>query len=658
MCLVFGTVIGMRGRRQTPLCRLVLAALLLAACSGGGTEQALPTPTAPPAPTPTPTAAPVEPDEVLGSFVDSWEAGDWPAMNELVFAGDGSSGADLVSLYQRTNEALEVTETSIDVSDFSVDGRRASADLAVGLELDRLGSWSYDTTVSLIEVSGRWWVEWSIETLHPALREGRSLSRRRVWPQRGRLLSFDDVPLRTDVAVVEIGVEPRRIEDRDRLLQELEAILDADPDEVAGDLDAPGVQPDWFIPVATVREADFGAVEIALERLDGVVTREGTDRRGPVDGFAAQVLGATGPITAEQLDQWGEPYDSTSIVGRSGLELVFEPELAGTPSGDVRLLDPSGDMLSVLARFPGRAPVDLRTTLDGRAQLAAEEAVAAIDQPVALVAIDAASGEIRASVSRPFDEFNRALAGSYPPGSTFKTVTAAAFLADGATPGTTVQCPGRVVVTGRPFENAGGSALGAVSLQTAYARSCNTAFVNVSEALPEGALSAMAADFGFDTSYSVGINTVGGSVPRPIDDADLAASAIGQGRVSVSPLHMATVAAAVADGVWRPPTLVLDPAPSQSTEPVELDEAVVSGLQQMMRAVVTNGTGTAAASAGGDISGKTGSAEFGDADPPETHAWFIGYRDGLAFAVLVEGGGGGGSVAAPLAADFLARLDG
>lgn len=489
------------------------------------------------------------------------------------------------------------------------------------------------------------------------MREGQRLSRRLVWPQRGRLLGVDGVPLRTDVDIVEIGVEPRRIDDRQVLLAGLEATLGVDPQVVAEALGAPGVQPDWFVPVTTMREADYDDVRADIEALEGVVVRPRPDRRGPVDGFAAQVLGATGPITAEQLANWGEPYTRASIVGRSGLELAYEFELAGTPSGDIRVLDDAGTMVSVVHRFTGRPPGDIQTTLDAETQLAAEGTLDPVSQPSALVAIDASSGEIRAAVSRPVDEFGRAFAGAYPPGSTFKTVTAAAFLAEGASASTSVSCPATVVVTGRPFENAGGTALGTVSLQTAYARSCNTAFVNVSERLPDGALAEMADRFGFDQSYSVGLSAFGGSLPEPIDDADLAASAIGQGRVTASPLHLASVAAAVSAGAWRTPVLVTDPALEVGPSVDPLPEGVVNDLRSMMRAAVTSGTGAAAAAAGADISGKTGSAEFGAGDPPETHAWFIAYREGLAVAVLVEGGGAGGAVAAPLAAQFFASLD-
>jgi cell division protein FtsI/penicillin-binding protein 2 len=114
---------------------------------------------------------------------------------------------------------------------------------------------------------------------------------------------------------------------------------------------------------------------------------------------------------------------------------------------------------------------------------------------------------------------------------------------------------------------------------------------------------------------------------------------------------MATVAAAVASGGWRPPRLLADnPQGPVST----LDPGVDATLKDLTAEVVRSGTGTAAAVAGQQVAGKTGTAEFGGTDPNATHAWFIGYRGGLAFAVLVEGGGVGGRVAAPLAARFLA----
>jgi cell division protein FtsI/penicillin-binding protein 2 len=175
--------------------------------------------------------------------------------------------------------------------------------------------------------------------------------------------------------------------------------------------------------------------------------------------------------------------------------------------------------------------------------------------------------------------------------------------------------------------------------------------VTLAEGMSDGDLVDAAARFGFGTSYSAGVDAVGGQFPEPVDAADRAASAIGQGRVLASPLHMASVAAAVASGAWRPPRIV-------ASEPVgaavDLDPATVAILADLMRQVVRTGTGTAAAVPGQEVAGKTGTAEFGNADPPETHAWFIGFRGTLAFAVLVEAGGVGGQVAAPIAARFLA----
>ena len=122
-----------------------------------------------------------------------------------------------------------------------------------------------------------------------------------------------------------------------------------------------------------------------------------------------------------------------------------------------------------------------------------------------------------------------------------------------------------------------------------------------------------------------------------------------------SPLTMALVAAAAGSGTWHPPTLVDDPPQGAAAPPVAVDPGIDASLHQLMRAVVTSGTGTAA-NVGNAVFGKTGTAEFGPGDPPATHAWFIGFRGDVAFAVLVEGGGVGGQVAAPIAAKFLHAL--
>jgi cell division protein FtsI/penicillin-binding protein 2 len=130
---------------------------------------------------------------------------------------------------------------------------------------------------------------------------------------------------------------------------------------------------------------------------------------------------------------------------------------------------------------------------------------------------------------------------------------------------------------------------------------------------------------------------------------------IGQDRILASPLSMAGVAATVAEGRWRAPRLV---ATDPRTAGPRLRSAEASTLRDLMRRVVTGGTGVALAGVPGEPRGKSGTAEFGPKNPPDTHAWFIAFRDDVAVSVLVEGGSAGGRVAAPIAARFFGALDG
>ncbi|MFA1547471.1 penicillin-binding transpeptidase domain-containing protein [Actinomadura chokoriensis] len=353
---------------------------------------------------------------------------------------------------------------------------------------------------------------------------------------------------------------------------------------------------------------------------------------------------------------------AVTLVARDGKALPQDGPLAPYLAGIVEWLDMDADQAvwTIQMRDGGGPPQrvklldaekgrKVRTTLDRRLQAAAEEALAAASGQTAIVAVRPSSGEILAVA----DELGGlgAFTGVYPPGSAFKVVTAGALVADGAGPGSGADCPASAVTAQRTIRNDGGHALGRTTLRDAFAASCNTTFARLGvERLGAAKLAASARRFGFGAPITPGVEAAQGSFPDPESGAELAEDAIGQGRVQASPLLMASVAAAAADGSWRSPRLLpaklVREGGGRTPGPRTVPGA--AALRTMMRAVVTGGTAEGAGLPGG-TAGKTGTAEFAGG----THAWFIGYRDDVAFAVFVQAGGSGPKVAAPIAAKFL-----
>jgi hypothetical protein len=371
-------------------------------------------------------------------------------------------------------------------------------------------------------------------------------------------------------------------------------------------------------------------------------------------GSLALLTGRVAPATAAQAKALGAPYRVGDPIGAGGIEQAYQPQLAGHPSLSIRIEGPSHRIDATAARFPAKPGTPVRTSIDMRAQLAAAQAVrsAATTKPVDMVAIQPSTGRVLAVVERP-GGFDRALLGEFPPGSTFKVLTASALAKTGLRPGSTVQCPSQVNIGGRIFHNANFEHYGATTLQTAFAVSCNTTFAMLAtERLGGARLAAIAATFGFNSKTALGIPGALGQFTTPHDPVDLAADAFGQGTDLVNPLSQACVAAAIDAGTWRPPQLVTSPAPRQATRPRPLSPAILATLRPMMRAVVIGGTAAQVGFPPG-VYGKTGTAEYGSGPNPPTHAWFIGYRGDLAFAVLVEGGGVGASNAGPIANAFV-----
>jgi cell division protein FtsI/penicillin-binding protein 2 len=587
-------------------------------------------------------------------YLAAWEAGDTDEMTRLVFDPPASFAEAHTSMV----EALEVEDARYELTDVNVSDNEAVARFTATLSLAGLGDWSYDGALQLQHHGGDppWRINWSLAAIHPKLTSEGELRLNRKEPERAPILDAAGEPLVTARAGTRIGIEPQRMQDRQQVKDALETYLGVDPATVDARLDAPGVAPDHFVDIVTVPTTEYEPVRGAIYPIPGLLFRESTVRTGPSDGFAQHVIGVTGEITAEQLEELGPPYEAGDIVGRTGLEARFEPELAGTESAEIQLVDPTDAVLEVLGRIEGDEPTPLATTLDPQVQTAVDRGLADIDKPTAAVVVDA-DGNIRATASRPLnDGFNRALGGAYPPGSTFKIVSTSGLLDSGLTPDSEVECPETVDAGGRQFRNFEGGSLGTVPFGTAFADSCNTAFINATSDLPGADLVTAAERFGFNSEYSVGLTTQAGSFPEPADATEKAAATIGQGRVLASPLHMATVAAAVIDGAWEPPTLLPDLEDEDRPDPVEIGGDTRDTLYGLMRRAVTEGSGTAADISGVEIAGKTGTAEFGSGDPPPTHAWFVAIRGDLALALIIEEGGVGGRDAAPVAARILAEL--
>ncbi|MGI8870967.1 MAG: penicillin-binding transpeptidase domain-containing protein [Mycobacteriales bacterium] len=255
---------------------------------------------------------------------------------------------------------------------------------------------------------------------------------------------------------------------------------------------------------------------------------------------------------------------------------------------------------------------------------------------------------------------DKAISATYPPGSIFKTVVAAAALSAGkTTPDTRIPAPDGYQLPGSShvLHNFQGETCGNGQTDTlihAYAISCNTAFAGLGVQLGEQALREQAKKLGLDTgSFTMPLNVARSTVGDISDAASLALSSIGQDNVQITPMQAAMMAAAVAnDGTLMKPYLVKqteasDLAVVNRTEPKVMSKAMTPAVARqvgtMMRAVVTDGTGRGAALTGIEVSGKTGTAD--NAPGKAAHAWFIGYAPGkdVAVAVFLANAAGSGN---------------
>lgn len=392
----------------------------------------------------------------------------------------------------------------------------------------------------------------------------------------------------------------------------------------------------------------------SLLAKDGQVLAEGAARSSSIPAIASEVVGQIGPVPAEralEINALGIPPDAQ--VGISGLELIFQPQLAGLPSGTLS----AGNR--VIARSAGSPGEKVRTTIVPSVEQAAINAM--VGRQGGVVALNPRNGAVEAFAGQAFSLLQ-------PPGSTFKVISTAGALDAGvASTKSTFPFMSGIEISGFRLSNAGGEVCGG-SLAEAFAESCNSVFAPLGAKLGGPKLVAAAQRFGFNR-----ISPIPGAAQSTIplelgDDLNVGSSAIGQGQVQASTLQMALVAATIArKGRLVTPTLSQETAaktkPSSGAQAIKKSTAEI--LERFMIGVVSGGTGTASAIPGVTVAGKTGTAELRSPseEPEDTDAWFIAFAPAgkekiasSAVGVMFVGAGAGGETAAPAAQGVLSAM--
>lgn len=535
-----------------------------------------------------------------------------------------------------------------------------------------------------------------------------------ILDRNGKLIAGNEQNYRVVITREDAGDVPR-------VLERLASIVPLSHDDIEKTLKEVDRRSP-FVPIIVADRLswdDFSKIALNAPSLPGVTPEVGLSRAYPLDTDFAHVVGYVGPVSEKDLAELENPDPLLQIpkfqIGKIGVERWTEDSLRGK-AGQKRIeVNHVGRVMRELDRIEGDPGANMRLTIDADAQNFAQVRLG--DESASMVAIDVETGDLLACVSSPsFDPnlfvrgisskdysvlmhndhrplSNKAVSGAYPPGSTFKMVTALAALESGiVNTQTGVYCPGHYEVGTRRFHCWKRGGHGTVSLHSALAESCDVYFYDIAQKIGIDRIAAMGRKLGLGQRADLPMSAITeGVMPdkawhlqRYGQDwriGDTINASIGQGYVLASPLQLAVMTARIASGRAIVPRLVrsvgAEEIPVPEAPELDISRDYLDAARRGMYEVMNSQRGTAKSSKIADetmlMAGKTGTAQVrmistaerasgvrSNEDLPwefRDHALFVCYapfdRPKVAVAVVVEHGGGGSAVAAPIARDLL-----
>lgn len=493
------------------------------------------------------------------------------------------------------------------------------------------------------------WLSIAQKDKYDRLAESNRVQSQLIPPRRGWIVDRSGKPIAINRTSFRVDLIPDRLQDPDRIIDELRALLDLAPEDIRRIRDAldraPGYQP---VPVAENLDYErYAAVSLKQPDLPGVAPSSGYARAYPLGAAVAHLVGYVGPASIEDYKKNRDPLLITPgfKVGKEGLERTMEPWLRGKPGAKRTEVTAHGKLVADLTTRPEQMGHTLHLTIDAGLQ----DYVARRLGPNSgsATVIDVANGHILAMASMPAydpnsfsdgigqsewamlsaDEHlpltNKSLQGLYPPGSTVKPMVALALLRAGVPASDTVVCTGRYRVGNGYFHCWRHGGHGPIDMHRAIAQSCDVYFYTMARRIGIDQIARMARMLGMGEKYDLPfVSQRYGTVPdtawklgkyhKPWTVADTVNSSIGQGYMLTSPLQLAVLASRIASGQVLQPRLIGNKRYGPQGPPIGFDREHLDFVHRAMRDVVS-GAGTAGSArlqvAGVEMAGKTGSAQ-------------------------------------------------
>jgi penicillin-binding protein 2 len=645
----------------------------------------------------------------LEAFKDEHD-GEEAGFTELSTSAKNQLAHDyIVGRYEAIAQEAGLTKVSVEVTgEPDADNK---IPIHVAYTSGRVGEFEQDNAIQLKRDGNTWHIAWSPSLIFNNLNDG-CVDYTRTAVKRGSILDRNGEILAADIEVSIVGIIPGQLTDEANTIKTLAKLLDMKTQDIKDKYQDAG--DDWFVPIKTYPAPMNEGLLNDLSPLDGIVVQAGTARTYPLGAAAAHITGYVTRVNADDIaaDETGSLTEG-QWLGRAGIEAAANDLLSGTPGAVLRIVDcqTRSEQEEIVKRTPVQAK-NLILTIDSAFQKEVDAAVG--DVTGSSVVLDPRDGSVLALVSHPsfdpnwfiqgltedqvktvFDEkktplLNRALQAGYPTGSIFKVITMSAAMAElGYTGQSEIDCPQEWTIPGTDSvfrdwtDEYGTGAQGLLTLHQALVNSCNTVFYELGYELDEKdneLLPNMTKAYGLGAPTGIPyLQEVAGVVPDPewkldnLNDywatGDAVNLAIGQGYLQATPIQMANVYTAIANGGDLLQPFIVEFTTNANGGGKErvgrrtvLNEIPLSGdqigeIQAALREQTSNTYGSGSSKVFGDfqwpIAGKTGTAENQANQAGKPHSWFAafgpyGEKSTISSIAMVESSGEGVSFAAPI----------